>query len=284
MLLNKKNLKKIINQYLNEGMLDNIRYPCNVDFLQKSRDLIYNLRFKSEKYILENSKVYYEFFKTIYPSTKISFEDFFVVFVDHYLNYQDEKDQLGDSTGPMQIKPQGVLDALRTQGARYYDASKHQETSKNIRNTAENIFKSNSYALNIIKKTGLFIDGIPDSETGEKIKPPEIISIIEDNLEKASHGDYGILFNIFIGMGLLMSPGVNSIKRYIAGKSDLSEIRKDRHDIIRVLYRTSQDTLFQITDYIKNDKFGYRQESISYENFLEKFMKFEIEIQGKTTY
>lgn len=245
MVIKIKNLKKIINDFLNEGFfnLDNMRYPCDGQFLKIVATMIYEMKFGNKRYLYSTFENFYQYLKTIYPKTKISFKDALLIFCDHNENFIRENDIIGSSTGVMQVKPQGILDAYRTEGARYYNPKDHEARSLKIRNTAYNLFKNQESALTIIKAIENFLNKTKDENGKILVDGDTVLNQIEDNLEATSQE-----FIIFSGLAFLMMPGVNSITRYVAkdGKT-ISNIRNFRHLIIRNLLNLEKDMLFNFT-------------------------------------
>ena len=240
-----KNLKKIINDFLNEGLfnLDNVRYPCDSQFLKTVSTMIYEMKFGNKRYRYRTFENFYQYLKTIYPTTKISFEDALLILCDHNENFIRENDFMGASTGIMQIKPQGILDAYRTNGARYYKPELHSERSFKIRKTANDIFKNEKPVLLILKAIENFLNKTKDKNGNILVDGDAVLSQIKDNLELTPEE-----FIMFSGLAFLMMPGVNSIKRYVAkdGKT-ISTIRNFRHLIIRNLLNLEKDMLFNFT-------------------------------------
>jgi hypothetical protein len=237
MVIKIKKLKNIINNFLNEGFfnLDNMRYPCDSQFLKIVSTMIYEMKFGNKRYRYKTFENFYQYLKTIYPTTKISFEDALLILCDHNENFIRENDFMGSSTGVMQIKPQGILDAYRTEGARYYKPEDHEGRSLAIRKTASSLFKNEAPALSILKSIKDFLN--------KEIDGDKVLRQIEDQLESTSEE-----FIMFSGLAFLMMPGVNSITRYVAadGKT-ISTTRKFRHSIIRNLLNLEKDMLFNFT-------------------------------------
>lgn len=253
MLLNKKNLKKIISQYLNEGKFDDARYPFHANFLKtalKNTLKFYGVYDADINYNVLVEKFYNDLAE--FRSPTMSLFDCKLLVLDHYDHFKEEASiarQFGDSEGICQIKPQPVIDALR--GGRELTPiyNKIVEYAKRIsKNKAdENLITIlESYYVNGFKK-------LKNSE-GEDIKTSESLkSQVEAYMEDASN-----TLNIFLGIAYMTMPGVGSIKGYIG---NISDARKSRHKVFSFFIENITNKSLKLGTLIKVYKRYYDEDS-----------------------
>lgn len=268
MLATKKDLKAMITNFLKEGRFDDFRYPCNGSFLQRVSEIIYSMKYGKESGLFNSYNQFYNYFKTIYSTTKITSTDAKVTLFDHYENFKKEGDIVGSTIGLMQINAQASLDALRTEGKKLYDKSpKAKERSLKIRGTARDLFGANEENKNLLDNVDEFLKGEIDGDT--------VLSNIESILPNITED-----FNIFLGLGYLMMPGVNSINAYVG---NISETRQNRHDIIERLISLDRNTLSYFGNLNIITKYRLMG-SIDIGSFSLALEKMEKDIEGTTVY
>jgi len=238
MIVTKRNLKKIINNYLEEGFLSDLkkklqndRYPFHNNFLKTA--MKNTVRF----FVGEDSSINYEKMIRKYYNdlgkmrpNKMSIEDCLLIILDHYDHFREESyfaKQTGDSEGISQIKPQAVIDALR--GG---PSSSPSPNYKKIVKYAKSISK-NDADKNLIDMLYYYLvighDGLTNHE-GEEIKSSgELKKHVEAYMEDASNS-----LNVFLGVAYATMESVGTIKKYMGGKP-INNIRKSRHGFLQFL-------------------------------------------------